>query len=98
MVESGLRDVPVDQVGGWCQVPGLTVQNLPALSANLSQTEPDPTPARNPHFYPSLLKKFVDRDLPVMDNTVSLEMAESFAMAMNQEQSFHDQSNDAQKM
>ena len=26
------------------------------------------------------------------------EMAESFAMAMNQEQSYHDQSNDAQKM
>jgi hypothetical protein len=98
VVESGLRDVPVDQVGGWCQVPGLTVQNLPASSANLSQTEPDPTPTRNPHFYPSLLKKFMDTDLPVVDNTVSLEMAESFAMAMNQEQSYHDQSNDAEKM
>ena len=98
----------MDEVGGWCQVPGLIAHTLdPSPTDNLphsrikammhSKPAPGASPVRNPHYYPALVKKFMDAELQV-DNSVSLELVESFTLAASQQQTTYDEANSASDM
>ena len=96
----------MDEVGAWCQVPELIAHELnPSPTETLSHSrieamlhsKPSPYQARNPHFYPALVTQFEDTVAHV-DNSVSSELMESFALAASHQQSSHFEANTASDM
>ena len=72
----------------------LFMLSIPVLAKT---SGPLPNPARNPHYYQALVKKFLDT-FPIVDNTLYLGLMKAFNLAASQKQSAHGPTCDASEL